>query len=173
MCVYIHVHMLYIYIHIINTCTIRCVFAYMMHMRRVDEFGSSQRPRHDRFRSNSCTEDTRVHNKTGVCKKTFLRRRRQVGKSAFKRSNQGLDCSFCCWTAWQRLHKRSVFSQTPVCVVERSLGCKGPRKASARGLGATGARASLRRHTQPASVPHALSSLSLSLPLSPSPSIQT
>ena len=52
---------------------------------------------------------------TGDCEKTLLRIRRQVGASAFRRPNRGLDCSFCCWTAGQVFaQKESCSSQTPV-----------------------------------------------------------
>ena len=39
-------------------------------------------------------------------KKSLLWIRKQVGKSAFKTPNQGLDCSFCCWIAWPRLAQK-------------------------------------------------------------------
>ena len=45
----------------------------------------------------------------GVCEKTRLWMRRLVGKSAFKRPNQGLDCSFCCLTAGQGLAQKEYF----------------------------------------------------------------
>ena len=38
-------------------------------------------------------------------KKSLLRKRRRVGKSALRAPNLGLDCSFCCWTARPRLKR--------------------------------------------------------------------
>ena len=47
---------------------------------------------------------------TDVCEKTLLRIRRQVGTSASRAPNLGLDCSFRCWVACQGSSKRSVVS---------------------------------------------------------------
>ena len=40
---------------------------------------------------------------TAVCEKTLLRRRIYVGILAFRAPNQGLESSFCLWTAGQGL----------------------------------------------------------------------
>ena len=47
---------------------------------------------------------------TGVCEKQqLLRIRRQVGNSASRTPNLGLDCSLCCWVAWPRLKLKECF----------------------------------------------------------------
>ena len=43
------------------------------------------------------------NNNKGVCEKTLLRRRIHVKLLASKTPNQGLESSFCCWTAGQGL----------------------------------------------------------------------
>ena len=50
---------------------------------------------------------------TGVCEKTLLRRKRQVGRQAFRAPNQGLESSLYCWTSWPRL------AQKECCFVHR------------------------------------------------------
>ena len=46
---------------------------------------------------------------TGVCEKTFLRRRVDIGMSSFRAPNQGLESSFCLWTAGQGLAQKECF----------------------------------------------------------------
>ena len=49
-------------------------------------------------------------------KKSLLLDKKTGGEMIFQRPNQGLDCSFCGWTAGQGLaQKECVGSQTPVC----------------------------------------------------------
>ena len=48
-----------------------------------------------------------------VSEKPLLQMRRQVGQSALRALNLGLDCSFCCWVAGPRLTQKECFSQTP------------------------------------------------------------
>ena len=45
-----------------------------------------------------------AHPATGVCKKALLRIGGQVGQSALKAPNQGLDRSFCPWLAGAKAH---------------------------------------------------------------------
>ena len=53
-------------------------------------------------------------------KNTLLWIRRQVGKSAFKGPNRGLESSFCCQVAGQGLAQTECFfSQTPVALCPR------------------------------------------------------
>ena len=52
------------------------------------------------------------HN-TGVCEKAPLRRIRPLGRRAFGAPDQGLECSFCRWTAGQGLaQKEYLFTDT-------------------------------------------------------------
>ena len=54
---------------------------------------------------------------TGVCEKKILWRRTLIVMLAFRPPNQGLESSFCHWTAWQGLAQKELFfSQTPVCL---------------------------------------------------------
>ena len=61
-------------------------------------------PTNDNDKNDSNTNNDHDNdNDAGVCEKTLLRIRRQVGKSAPKAPNLGLDRSFRCWVAWPRL----------------------------------------------------------------------
>ena len=72
-------------------------------------------------------------------KKTLLRRRRRLGKRAFRAPNQGLDSSFCRWIAGQRLATNTCFfAQTPVGMPKPDSELHGVRPIRAAGAGRFG-----------------------------------